>query len=133
MDPRNEGDEAPETPDWVSIFSTTFKGASVHLADLETFYALVGFPVPVISHLWTKYGRRCERPGLRRHALNPLDWLIFLSFLRTGLSWAMLSLLWRKPITTLSELVSHTLDQLDRMVDEVRPSVSPPILQSPYL
>lgn len=110
-------DLAKDMPDWLELFTTTFLGASVALSDHETSLALIGFPLVVVSMLWDKYGRHC-RNG--QSHITPLEWLIFLSYLRTGLSWPLMSLLWRIPMSTLRNLVMDMLTQLDLMVDEVR-------------
>lgn len=105
-----------ESPDWQKMFADHFAGGSVFLSDHETFLALFGFPYLVITELWRRYGSKCKHG---KRDLSPQQWLTFLSFLRTSLSWAILSLLWRIPMSTLRQLVYEVLDQVNVMVDEV--------------
>jgi len=93
------------------------KHSSVDSTRDETFLSLLGFPCDTISYLWKQYGNRVK---IGTKPLNPIRFMWFLSYLRTGLTWAHLSLLWRVPITTLRTTILSTISQLEPLVDEVQ-------------
>lgn len=84
---------------------------------MKLFILFVGFPVDVLDVSYQRYGSRV-RDGLR--PLSPLRWMMFLSYLRSGSSIAILSLMWRVPLQTFRDIISRTLVQLQLLVDEVR-------------
>lgn len=110
------------TPDWKLIFYEHFQGGSTRLKSDQTFHSLVGLPEDVITVSYYRYGSQV-RCGLK--ALSPLNWMIFLSYLRTSASWDIFSLLWRRPVQTLRDMIKSTISQLDGMVDEVRSIFTP--------
>lgn len=106
-----------DTPDWKAIFEANFHGASVISSRNDKFLSLVGFDVETLNYLWTQYG---ERVYVGKRRLNSLQFMWFLSFLRTGLQWNYLSLMWRVSVTTLRRVVNDCLIGFDTICDEVQ-------------
>lgn len=102
--------------DFRQLFERHFEGASTALRGDESFRALLGLPEAVVLSSWIKYGASIK---VGNRYLEPIQWMWFLSYLRTSLSWVMLSLTWRVPIETYKRAVKCVLESLTDKMDEV--------------
>lgn len=108
-------DDWDEKPNWKVIFESCFAGASLRERNFKT---MIGFPVEIVEILWLTYGSECK-VGKTRKCL-PEQFLWLLSYLRTSMNWTTLSFCWRQKESTFRACVKDLIDQLDRLVDEVR-------------
>ena len=104
-------DDWDEKSNWKVIFESCFAGASLCERD---FKAMFEFHVDIVETLWLTDGSECKVGKTRKWFL----WL--LSYLRTSMNWTTLSICWRQKESTFRACVKDLIDQLDRLVDEVR-------------
>lgn len=108
-------DDWDEKPNWKVIFESCFAGASSREKDFKSMF---DFHVDIVETLWLTDGSECK-VGKTRKCL-PEQFLWLLSYLRTSMNWTTLSICWRQKESTFRACVKDLIDQLDRLVDEVR-------------
>lgn len=104
-------------PDWEEMFNKHFAGASVGVNDNEAMKSLLGYEPIVINHIWKNYGQHVK---IGKRMLAPKEFCWFLSYMRTGLTWIHLSLMWRAKETTFRRVVKDTVRALSVLMDVVR-------------
>jgi len=105
-----------DAPEWRAILKEQFAGASIESTSDEAFHSLLGFHEDVVTKLWVKYGRQIMDG---QQPITPLRFLWFLSYLRSGLKWIYLSIIWRASISTMRRVISSAIKHLSQVVDEV--------------